>query len=691
MTGTPDFKKNPRTRFKPVGELGKPEARREIEALREGIDYHDHRYYVEASPEISDAAYDRLFARLEELEEAFPEFEDENSPTRRVGAEPVESLATIRHTAPMLSLNAALEEDEIRSFCRTVRETAGDRSEVCYVLEPKFDGVSVELVYRHGVFAHGATRGDGETGEDLSENLRTIGALPLRLRGEKRSAPDELAVRGEAFIGREAFQAMNRRRTERGEETYANPRNAAAGLLRRLESRIVADWPLDLFVYEILEIDEDRRVDTHWKEFDLFGEWGLKTDPHRRQASSLDEIRRFRDQLANDRDNLAYEIDGVVLKVDRLDLREELGARHRSPRWAMAWKFRPRQEVTVLDEIVLQVGMTGMLTPVALLRPVDVGGVTVSRATLHNEGEAQRKDVRPGDTVRVARAGDVIPEVVERVPRPGRKRSEPFAMPARCPVCESEVVREGACHFCPAGPACHPQLAGHLRHYGSREALDIDGLGAETSRQLIDRGLVRNLADLYTLRVEDIEGLDGFATKSARQLHDAIRKSAEPRLDRFLFALGIRHLGGRTARVLADHFGSLESLQRAGPEELQKVGEVGPETAASVHRFFAEPANRDVLDRMAANGLRVRDMPSRKGGHRFKDQRFVFTGTLDDMDREQAREEVRLHGGRATSSVSSETDYLVVGQNPGSNKIADARKYGAKTIDENTFRKMLNE
>lgn len=682
-----DFKKNPRTDFKSIKKMTPEEARREVEALREGIEYHNYLYYVKNQPVIADAVYDQLFRRLQELEEAFPDLQSETSPTRKVGAPPVDRLKKVKHTAPMLSLNSALSEEEAEDFDRFIRRNLG-LSKVAYVLEPKFDGFSVEVVYRDGVFAYGATRGDGETGEDISENLKTIRSLMLRLQqpdGEK--IPRFLAVRGEVIMSKKAFQKLNKERVEKGEVPFANPRNAAAGIMRQLDSKKVADKPLDIFFYDILRI-EGMEFSSHWEELRKFPEWGLRTDIHNVKCSSLEEVKAYRQKLAAQREELDYEIDGIVIKLDDLQLREKLGMRERSPRWALAWKFPPKKEVTTLEDIVVQVGRTGMLTPVALLQPVDVGGVTVSRATLHNEDEVRKKDVRRGDKVRVARAGDVIPEVVERIEEPGKKRGPKFSMPKKCPVCGSEVVREGAYYFCPAGLSCPAQLIGHILHYCSRNAMNIEGLGDKIARQLVDRGMVKDVADLYRLRVEDLLELDGFADKSAHKLYEAIQRTKQARSDRFLYALGIRHVGEHVARLLAEHFGSLDRLSRASLEELQKIPGIGPEIAESVEQFFAQEENRKVLKKIIDVGVRLEEVAAPKGELPLKGKTFVFTGELEKYTREEAKEIVESLGGRAASSVSGSTDYVVAGKNPGS-KLEEARKRGVKILDEAAFEKLL--
>jgi DNA ligase (NAD+) len=682
-----DFKKNPKTNFKKIDNLTKKEAKEEIEALREGIEYHDHLYYVKNQPKISDAVYDRLFRRLQELEETFPELQSDASPTRRVGAEPVDKLKKVKHAASMLSLNAVLDQKEAEEFDRFIRRNTDGRN-IVYSLEPKFDGLSVEVAYKDGVFEYGATRGNGEVGEDISENLKTIHTVPLRFQKSK-NIPSFVSVRGEVYMRKSGFQQLNRERIEKGDSPFANPRNVAAGMMRQLDPKNVSGKPLDIVFYDILRV-EANGFSTHEEVLRAFSAWGLRTDPHNKRTSSFDTVTKYHKKLSEQRDDLDYEIDGVVIKVNNFEHRSNLGIRHRSPRWALAWKFPPKEEVTRLEDIVVQVGRTGMLTPVALLQPVDVGGVTVSRATLHNEQEARRKDVRIGDTVRIARAGDVIPEVVERVKEPGKKRGKPFSMPHQCPVCGAHVVREGAYTLCPAGLSCPAQQIGRIIHYGSRDAMNIEGLGDETVKDMVRKGLVQNMADLYALSVDDLLKLEGFAAKSAHQLHKAIQGSKNSRLDRFLYALGIRHVGQRLARVLAQKVLTLDALRKAKKTDLEEIPEIGPEIATSVEQFFRQKENKKVLNRLLESGVDVEDMPSPKKKTDLEGKTFVFTGTLDSYTRDEAEDHVELLGGRATSSLGGETDFVVAGKNPGS-KLQEAKKQGTKIIDEKEFKKMIGE
>lgn len=677
-----DFKNNPPSKFKDADKLSEQEAQKEVTALREAIQYHDYLYYIKNTPAISDAAYDKLFRRLETLERRFPELSAELSPTARVGAKPVSRLRKVKHMAPMLSLEAVLEREEVEEFVQWVHGRF-DEPHVRYMLEPKLDGLSVELAYQEGKFKYAATRGDGYMGEDISHNIKTLGSVPLVLQVSVTTS-----VRGEVMMRKDNFQALNKRRIEHGQEPFANPRNAAAGMMRQLDPRNVASDALDIYVYDILALDGQSQ-DSHAEILKKFSEWGLKTNPLNQPADSSEDVVYYYDKLLQQRDSLEYEIDGIVVKVDAYTLRDKLGTRERNPRWALAWKFPPREELTTLEDIVVQVGRTGMLTPVALLQPVDVGGVTVSRATLHNEDEVHRKDIRIGDQVRIIRAGDVIPEVKERVEQSAhRQRARPFSMPEKCPVCGTKVTREGAYTFCPSGLTCTAQLAGRIEHYASREAMDITHLGEKTVEQLVERNMAKSLGDLYTLPVEQLCELDGFAEKSARQLHDAIQNAKRAPLDRFLYALGIRHVGQRIARLLADRFKSLQKVRTASVKDYQNIPGVGQEIGRSVAEFFAQAENQGVLDHLLEAGIIVEDMPTRRAPEPLKGTTFVFTGSLAHYSRAEAKEHIEALGGHATSSISGETDYLVVGNNPGS-KVKEAEDLGIQTLNEDEFEELM--
>lgn len=681
-----DFKKKPKTTFKPVGKLSRTEARGEIQALREGIEYHDDLYYVKNRPVISDETYDKLFRRLQDLETAFPELGAGDSPTQRVGGKAASGLQPVTHTSPMLSLNSVFGEGELEDFAALVRRETGASSPV-FTAEPKFDGLSVEVVYEKGVFARGSTRGDGQVGEDISHNIRTIKSVPLRLRSGPGKAPAFLAVRGEVLMPKDEFQKLNKRRLESGEEPFANPRNAAAGSVRQLDPRKVAGIPLDVMFYDVLAV-RGVTFASQWDVLRRLPEWGLKTDAHNKRCATLAEVERYHAEMEAARDKLSYEIDGIVVKLDDFRLRDKLGMRQRSPRWALAWKFPPKKEVTVLRDIVVQVGRTGILTPVALLDPVNVGGVTVSRATLHNEDEVRRKDVRVGDKVRVERAGDVIPEVVERIPEAGKKRGKPFAMPRLCPSCRTPVVREGAYVYCPNSLSCRSQLIGRVAHFAWRGAMDIDGLGGSTIKELVDRKMIRSVADLYRLTAGDFRRLEGFAEKSARLLYDGIQRSKRAPLERFIYALGIQGVGEHAAQAVARHFRSLEAVEKAGLEDFLEVGGIGPATARSLYDFFRAKQNRSVLGRLLASGVVVEEAPATVKGGPLEGKSFVFTGELEHFRREEAGRKVEALGGRVSSSVSRQTDYVVVGADPGS-KLAEARRLKIALLDERQFEKLL--
>ena len=679
------FIHDPKTTFSKASEMDEDNARTQAEQLREALEYHNHLYYTKNKPEVPDKTYDTLFHRLQELEEAFPALKSPTSPTVRVGAPPVEELKNVEHRRPLLSLDSSEKEAGVRDFLRFLKEKTG-KTQVPCVLEPKLDGFSVELVYEDGAFSYGSTRGDGRTGEDISENLKTVPTLPLRLQ---RTAGRILAVRGEVLMSKQGFQNLNRDRVENGRDPFANPRNAAAGIMRQLDSRKVAGKPLEIFCYEIVDSEGQNLPSSHHEILEMLSEWGFKTDPLISQASSFDEMKDYRQKLIETRETLTYEIDGVVIKLDDREAREHLGTRQRSPRWAFAWKFPPKKEITTLRDIVVQVGRTGILTPVALLDPVEVGGVTVSRATLHNEDEVKKKDVRPGDAVRILRAGDVIPEVAERVKKRGEKRGNKFRMPSRCPSCGGKVAREGAYVLCTAGFSCPAQRTGRIIHYASRDALDIETLGEKNVEQLVEKGLVKELSDLYKLTPEDLRSLEGFAEKSAKKLYKAIQNTKEPELARFLYALGIRHVGEHVAEVLSRHFGSLENLAGAGREELKAVEEIGPEIADSVKNFFQDEENLRILEELKRSGISPRETKRQKSGA-LKGLTFVFTGELSHYTRDEAEKEVESLGGRATSSVSGNTDYLVLGKDPG-RKVDEAKTHKVEILDEKEFETLLRE
>ena len=662
-------------------------AQRRIEELREQIRHHDHLYYVEDSPEVSDEAYDRLFRELKRLEERFPELLTSDSPTQRVGGEPLDSFSTIEHAAPMLSLDSDPSPEAVERFDERVRKALGAETEIEYVLEPKLDGASVELVYEDGVLTRAATRGDGLRGEGIIANVKTIAAVPLRLRDGERPIPSFLSLRGEVIMQQSAFEKLNQRLMEEGKEPFANPRNAAAGALRQLDPQITASRPLDIYLYDILAA-EGFAADSQWEVLEALRDWGLRVNDLPRLVDSVEQIVDYHHDLVSRRDDIGYEIDGVVIKLDDLAAREEMGSTSHHPRWAFAFKFEPRKEITRLAKIIASVGRTGVVTPVAMLRPVEIGGVTVSRATLHNREEVARKDIREGDTVRVQRAGDVIPQVVERLPQPGRKRGPEFRMPENCPSCGTKLIERGPFTVCPNSFDCPAQLAGRLIHLGSRNALDIEGLGEETARLLVEKKLVEHLPDLFDLAPEQLVELEGFAQKSAENLVAGIEKASHAELHRFLFGLGIPEVGATVARSIARHFRSVEALRRASEELLQEVDGVGPNMAEQILGFFDEPRNNQILDELLDGRVEIIEPEEEAEADDLAGLKFVLTGGLERFSRGEAKQLLESLGAKVTSAVSAKTDYVVAGTDPGS-KYDKAQKLGVTTLDEQGFLGLL--
>jgi DNA ligase (NAD+) len=650
--------------------------------LREQLNWHGYRYYVLDDPEIPDAEYDRLFRELRELEIAHPELIAPDSPTRRVGAAPLAAFQTVRHAVPMLSLDNTFTAEEVADFDRRVRQRLADVAAIQYAAEPKLDGLAVSLHYENGVLVRGATRGDGYTGEDITANLRTVRTVPLRLLAT--GWPRVLEVRGEVFMPRAGFERWNARARARGDKPFANPRNAAAGSLRQLDPRVTAERPLDWFCYGVGAVEEGKLPDRHSAVLERLKTWGLRVCPERRVVEGLAGCLAYHRDILERRERLPYEIDGVVYKVDRLDWQQELGFVARAPRWAIAHKFPAQEELTVVEAIEVQVGRTGAITPVARLRPVFVGGVTVTNATLHNADEVARKDVRVGDTVRVRRAGDVIPEVVGVLLDRRPLDTPAFAMPETCPVCGSRIVRlEGeAVARCIGGLYCRAQLQEAIRHFASRRALDIEGLGDKLVEQLVERNLVRNPADLYGLDAATLAGLERMGAKSAAKLIEALERSKNTTLARFLYALGIREVGEATALALAGHFGTLDALMAAEEGHLQQVPDIGPVVAAAIRAFFQEPHNQTVIARLRSAGVRWPEGEVKRAIEEpLAGKTFVLTGTLESLARDEASDRLRALGAKVGGNVSRKTDYVVAGRDPGS-KLDKARELGVTVLDE---------
>ena len=661
------------------------EAEARVRWLRDEIRRHEHLYYVLNRPQIADGEFDALERELRELEARFPELVSPDSPTQRVGEKPSEEFPTFVHRVPMLSLDNTYSEEELREFEERIFRAVG-RREIAYVTELKVDGLSMALHYERGRLARAVTRGDGVRGDEVTPNARAIRAIPLVLRGER--APDELEVRGEVYLPRSRFEAINREREEAEEEPFANPRNAAAGTMKSLDARVVAERGLNVFLYQIAHL-RGPEVSSQWEALERLRDWGLRTNPVSRRCHGLGAVLEFCAEWREKRGSLEYDIDGVVVKVDDFVLQRELGFTTKFPRWAIAYKYPAVQAATVVRAIEVQVGRTGKLTPVAILDPVPLAGSTVSRATLHNEEEVARKAVRVGDTVLIEKGGEVIPKVVRVLEERRPPGTEPWRPPERCPACGTEALRaEGEVdRRCP-NASCPAQIEERLKHFARREAMDIEGLGDALVHQLVDKGLVRDFADLYRLRISDLVDLERMAEKSASNLLAQIERSKSRELRRLLFGLGIRFVGERAALLLARHFRGLGALAAASVEEIDDLYEIGPAVAQSVHDWFRDPANRRLVARLVKAGLRTEAGEAAAGSTAFQGMQFVLTGTLDSMTRDEAKAAIEERGGRVTSSVSKKTAVVVAGREPGS-KLERARQLGVRCVDEAGFREML--
>ena len=661
-----------------------------IDTLREELDSHNYSYYVLDNPEIPDSEYDRLLRELGELEQQHPELITTNSPTQRVGATPLDSFSEVQHEIPMLSLGNAFSEHDMTDFDRRIREGV-EKKNIEYAAEPKLDGLAISLLYENGLLVRAATRGDGRTGEDVTLNIRTIDAIPLKLRGE--NYPAVIEIRGEVVMPKSGFDKLNRQQLEKGDKLFVNPRNAAAGSLRQLDPRVTATRPLSFYSYGVGLIEGMSLPNKHSEMMEKLKLWGLRINPESRVVKGIKGCLEYYEQLAKKRNSLPDEIDGIVYKVDDIKLQEIMGFVSRAPRWAIARKFPAQEEMTKLLAIDIQVGRTGALTPVARLQPVFVGGVTVSNATLHNQDEIDRLDVRAGDTVIVRRAGDVIPQIVSVVKSKRTGKPRRFYLPDTCPVCGSETARfeDEAVTFCTGGLFCEAQRKEAIKHFASRRAMNIDGLGDKLVEQLVDEGLIHTIADLYQLNVESLVKLERMAEKSAKNLVASLEKSKKTTLARFVFSLGIHSIGETTAQTLANHFTTLENIMGADEERLLAVADVGPIVAENLMTFFKQEHNREVVEQLISVGINwpkikkkaIHDLP-------LAGKTFVVTGTLETMGRNDAKAALQELGAKVSGSVSKKTDYVVVGENPGS-KATKAADLGITILDEKAFTKLLTQ
>ena len=667
------------------------EIRTQAARLRDEISRHNYLYHSLDSPEITDAEFDRLFNELKQLEQAYPELVTEDSPTQRVGAEPLSQFSQVQHELPMLSLDNAFGEDDLRDFDRRVRTRLASADPVVYACEPKIDGVAVSLMYENGRLVRGATRGDGATGEDITRNVRTIESVPLKLLG--KGYPDRLEVRGEIYFPRAGFDAMNLQALADGQKVFANPRNAAAGTLRQLDPRLTAKRPLTMFAYSVGVVEGGSLPDTHTQILASLTSWGIRTNPLTEAVRGVDACIGYFSRMLAQRSDLPYEIDGVVFKVDAIRDQQKLGMLTRTPRWAIAHKFPAEEGVTVLEDVEFQVGRTGVITPVARLAPVQVGGVTISNATLHNMDEVSRLGLMIGDTVVIQRAGDVIPKIISVVMEKRPKQVRVIRLPETCPACSSEVMQaEGeVIARCTGGLSCSAQRKESIRHFASRLAMDIEGLGDKLVNQLVEEGLIESPADLYTLTESQLVDLERMAPKSANNLLKALERSKKPTLARFIYSLGIQEVGESTARNLAMHYGTLQSIRQADEESLQEVPDIGPIVAAKIAHFFQQEANREVLDRLLVLEVEPQEVETAAGlADALEGQTFVLTGTLTSLTRNDAKARLQSLGARVAGSVSAKTSCVVAGDAAGS-KLAKAQELGIPVMSEDELLALLEE
>ena len=664
-------------------------ALKRIEELQDLINYHNKRYYQFDDPEISDAEYDKLMTELIQLENTYADHIDSSySPTQRVGAAPLEKFDTFTHFTPMLSLSNAFSKDDILDFNERINRFLDNVKDISFVVEPKLDGVAVNLIYEGGLFTAGATRGDGTAGENVTQNLKTIRSLPLRMKNSSNT-PDKIEIRGEVIIGIDSFKKLNTRRIDTGEAAFANPRNAAAGSLRQLDSKVTAKRPLDIFCYAIGHA-EGKTFKNQWEILQTLADWGFKVNPHVKQAGNINECIQYYDEIALLRKDLDYEIDGIVIKVDSLETQARLGAVSRSPRWAIACKFPPTQATTSIENIIIQVGRTGVLTPVAKMKPVPISGVTVSSATLHNQDEINKKDIRIGDTVIIQRAGDVIPEVVKVIKSQRTGSERIFHIPETCPSCGSRVARlEGEAAYRCINFDCPAQIRENIKHFVSRGAMDIEGLGEKIISQMLNENIISDPADLYYLTENDLIVLERMADKSVENLLASIEGSKKPPLEKFIFGLGIRHVGEHISRILTKEFLTLDNLIKATEDKLISINEIGPEVAGSITKYFRLSSNSEMIGKLRKAGVKPQDAVEKKPSE-LTGKSFLFTGTLESFPRSQAREIVESLGGNVSTSLTKNTDYVVIGKSPGS-KLGKAQQLNITTITEDDFLKLIKK
>lgn len=666
--------------------MDKEEAKKRIIELRDLINYHNYLYYVKDAPEISDSEYDALFKELEHLEQTFPELITLDSPTQRIGGEPAKEFKTRTHSIPMISLENAFDETDVFDFEVKIKRFLKINHEIDYVVEPKIDGIAIELIYENGILKAGITRGDGVTGEDVTANVKTIKSVPLKLIGS--DIPELFEVRGEVFLSKDAFRKINEQQEEQGKPSFANPRNAAAGSLRQLDPKVTASRPLDCFFYAP-GIIGGIKIDNQWDFLSYLRKVGLKTNPEIKLVKGLNGVFQFHKEMSEKRDSLQYEIDGIVIKVNSFALQNELGSTARTPRWALAYKFKPRQAITRVKNIIITVGRTGTLTPTAIFEPVDISGVTISRGTLHNQDEIDRLDVRIGDYVVVERAGDVIPEVVKVLKDKREANPPPYKIPATCPVCGSKAIRlDSEVAIRCTGLDCPAQLKEKIKHFCKKDAMNIEGFGDKICEQLVDKGVVKGIEDILHLSLSDLMKLERMGKKLAQNLLNAIEKAKNTELYRFIFALGIRYVGEVTAKKLVQRFKTLANIIHAKYDELVNVEEIGPVLAKSIETFFGEEKNIEAINRMLSAGIKFKEAEKVTGF--FTNKKVLFTGTLTAMSRSEAKKLIEEQGGIVKSSVTKDLDYLIVGSDPGS-KLDEAQKINIKILDENTFLSLLKE